>query len=131
MEYTIDNQKQKQENLLNLQRMENGIGHARYCNINLIRKVKEMIQALQYQPELYPSDTGSIFLEYEQWDKSSLEFEVFPDKTKVVIIPKRIEHNETEVIITQNECEVICAIVNRFQHSAVQAAEYIRSIERT
>lgn len=48
-----------------------------------------MIMNLYRQPVLYPTNRGSIQLQYEADDRSYLEFEVFVDNIVCMVVPKR------------------------------------------
>lgn len=53
-----------------------------------IRLFYQVIQTLEKQPEIAPTGKGSLFMQYELEDKSLLAFDISPEKTEKVFVPK-------------------------------------------
>lgn len=78
----------------------------------LINKVKEFINYNFYAPEIFPTATNSIQLEYENKDKEYLELEFKEDKIELFKIDK--SKNETTLIFSYDEIFKIINIIKIF-----------------
>lgn len=75
---------------------------------DFVKKIKEICQELEYQPEIFPNFRGNIQLEYEEENGKYLEIEITPNMKMNIF---KIDEDGTE-----HECENIdCSIENIIQ----------------
>lgn len=79
----------------------------------LISIVKNILENIAEQPEIFPTANNSIQMEYELIDNSYLEFEIFEDKIICLEVPQRNYSKYKEQIIPNN-IKIINNIVNNF-----------------
>ncbi|MBQ7168567.1 MAG: hypothetical protein IJR63_01525 [Synergistaceae bacterium] len=106
----------------NLERLEdiarldsdwNGYG-AKPFTRTLIAEVRNIIQYLSEQPEIFPTGRESIQLEYHLPDESYLEFEVFEDKVVAMQVTGTDYDNAQFWEFASNDVAQICNITDRF-----------------
>lgn len=79
----------------------------------MISIVKNILENIVEQPEIFPTANNSIQMEYELIDNSYLEFEIFEDKIICLEVPQRNYSKYKEQIIP-NDIKIINNIVNNF-----------------
>lgn len=87
--------------------------NAKKFSPELISIVKNILENIAEQPEIFPTANNSIQMEYELIDNSYLEFEIFEDKIICLEVPQRNYSKYKEQIIP-NDIKIINNIVNNF-----------------
>lgn len=87
--------------------------NAKKFSPELISIVKNILENIIEQPEIFPTANNSIQMEYELIDNSYLEFEIFEDKIICLEVPQRNYSKYKEQIIPNN-IKIINNIVNNF-----------------
>jgi hypothetical protein len=87
--------------------------NAKKFSPELISIVKNILENIVEQPEIFPTANNSIQMEYELIDNSYLEFEIFEDKIICLEVPQRNYSKYKEQIIP-NDIKIINNIVNNF-----------------
>ena len=87
--------------------------NAKKFSPELISIVKNILENIVEQPEIFPTANNSIQMEYELIDNSYLEFEIFEDKIICLEVPQRNYSKYKEQIIPNN-IKIINNIVNNF-----------------
>lgn len=87
--------------------------NAKKFSPELISIVKNILENIVEQPEIFPTANNSIQMEYELIDNSYLEFEIFEDKIICLKVPQRNYSKYKEQIIP-NDIKIINNIVNNF-----------------
>lgn len=87
--------------------------NAKKFSSGLISIVKNILENIVEQPEIFPTANNSIQMEYELIDNSYLEFEIFEDKIICLEVPQRNYSKYKEQIIP-NDIKIINNIVNNF-----------------
>lgn len=87
--------------------------NAKKFSPELIFVVKNILENIVEQPEIFPTANNSIQMEYELIDNSYLEFEIFEDKIICLEVPQRNYSKYKEQIIPNN-IKIINNIVNNF-----------------
>lgn len=87
--------------------------NAKKFSSELIFVVKNILENIVEQPEIFPTANNSIQMEYELIDNSYLEFEIFEDKIICLEVPQRNYSKHKEQIIP-NDIKIINNIVNNF-----------------
>lgn len=87
--------------------------NAKKFSPELISIVKNILENIVEQPEIFPTANNSIQVEYELIDNSYLEFEIFEDKIICLEVPQRNYSKYKEQIIP-NDIKIINNIVNNF-----------------
>ena len=87
--------------------------NAKKFSPELISIVKNILENIVEQPEIFPTANNSIQMEYELIDNSYLEFEIFEDKIICLEVPQRNYSKYKEQIIS-NDIKIINNIVNNF-----------------
>lgn len=87
--------------------------NAKKFSPELISIVKNILENIVEQPEIFPTANNSIQMEYELIDNSYLEFEIFEDKIICLEVPQRNYSKYKEQIIP-NDIKIINNIVNIF-----------------
>lgn len=87
--------------------------NAKKFSSELISIVKNILENIVEQPEIFPTANNSIQMEYELIDNSYLEFEIFEDKIICLEVPQRNYSKYKEQIIPNN-IKIINNIVNNF-----------------
>lgn len=87
--------------------------NAKKFSPELISIVKNILENIAEQPEIFPTANNSIQMEYELIDNSYLEFEIFEDKIICLEVPQRNYSKYKEQIIPNN-IKIINNIVNNF-----------------
>lgn len=87
--------------------------NAKKFSSELISIVKNILENIVEQPEIFPTANNSIQMEYELIDNSYLEFEIFEDKIICLEVPQRNYSKYKEQIIP-NDIKIINNIVNNF-----------------
>lgn len=87
--------------------------NAKKFSPELISIVKNILENIVEQPEIFPTANNSIQMEYELIDNSYLEFEIFEDKIICLEVPQRNYSKYKEQIIS-NDIKIINNIINNF-----------------
>lgn len=87
--------------------------NAKKFSPELISIVKNILENIVEQPEIFPTANNSIQMEYELIDNSYLEFEIFEDKIICLEVPQRNYSKYKEQIIP-NDIKIINNIINNF-----------------
>lgn len=87
--------------------------NAKKFSPELISIVKNILENIVEQSEIFPTANNSIQMEYELIDNSYLEFEIFEDKIICLEVPQRNYSKYKEQIIP-NDIKIINNIVNNF-----------------
>lgn len=87
--------------------------NAKKFSPELISIVKNILENIVEQPEIFPTANNSIQMEYELIDNSYLEFEIFEDKIICLEVSQRNYSKYKEQIIP-NDIKIINNIVNNF-----------------
>jgi hypothetical protein len=87
--------------------------NAKKFSPELISIVKNILENIVEQPEIFPTANNSTQMEYELIDNSYLEFEIFEDKIICLEVPQRNYSKYKEQIIP-NDIKIINNIVNNF-----------------
>ena len=91
----------------------NGYG-AKVFSQDLINKCKNIINDLEVQPYIFPTNRKSIQFQYELEDRSYLEFEIFEENISCLEVPKRIYSNACTYEFSISELKRIKEIVKKF-----------------
>lgn len=87
--------------------------NAKKFSPELISIVKNILENIVEQPEIFPTANNSIQMEYELIDNSYLEFEIFEDKIICLEVPQR-NYSKYKEQIVPNDIKIINNIVNNF-----------------
>ncbi len=85
--------------------------------LEVIGLSRNIVMMLAPQPEIYPTGRGTIQMQYELFDRSYLEFEIYTDRINVLAVPKRIYDNAIEYSIETNQYYKLDNIVKNFMYS--------------
>lgn len=77
---------------------------------SLVQKSINVLNSLEYTPEIYPTACNSIQFEYEKESGEYLEFEIFDNHINVFMI----HDDESEEEFTENDIDKIIKLVNKF-----------------
>lgn len=109
----------RENNLLRLDQISeleddwNGYG-AKHFSPELIKKCKDIINALNFQPKVFPTGRQSLQFQYELEDRSYLEFEIFQGKISCLQVPQRRYLDAQTCEFSTSEIEKIKEIVKKF-----------------
>lgn len=76
-----------------------------------IKKCRNILSALPVQPEIFPTASDSVQMEYEKENGEYLEFNIFQDRINIFSIDVE---NEKEYVIGAEEYERLAEIVKEF-----------------
>ena len=85
--------------------------------LEVIGLSRNIVMNLDAQPEIYPTGRGTIQMQYELFDRSYLEFEIYTDRINVLSVPKRIYDDAIEYSIEANKYYKLNEIVKKFMYS--------------
>lgn len=122
----------KEENLKKLSQIAelptNWNNHgAKACSVQLINKVRNLIEELEIQPEIFPTALGTIQLEYDKNDGSHLEIEI--GTGDLVKVYKQYAFNDEQTSISSSIDEINKVVTNFMNYEYRQEDRYIQTSE--